>query len=222
MTVRNAPALLFLGLAQIALGWYYDHVSWLLWWSGADFVLVGLAYVWNRPQIFGKRPDGTLTGWRGALLFPYLLFAWVVWSLETRLRREVPFHEVAPGLWLWRRVPGRDLPPSVSLFVDLTSEFWEPASVRRGRTYLCLPTLDGATPEPQKLRELVQAVSVWPGEVYVHCALGRGRSALVVAAVLLAKGAASDLEDATQKLRQARAGVRLNPVQEAFLRGWKP
>lgn len=190
----------------------------MLCWSGASFFAVGCAYARNGPGLFGKREDGTLRWDRVVLLWPYLLFAWTVWFLETRLTRDAPWHRIAPGLWLGRRVTGPGLPPDISLIVDLTSEFPEPESVRQGRTYLCLPTLDGSVPDDAKLRALVQTVSAWPGGVYVHCALGRGRSALVVAAVLLATGVVANFDDATRLLTKARSGVKLNRMQETYLR----
>lgn len=220
MTVRNAPALLVIGAAQIALGFVYHSFASLLGWSGANFLLIGMAYIWQKPGIFGKRPNGTLTAWRVALLWPYLLFTWVAWYLGSRISREAPGHLIAPGLWLGRRAYGRELPPDVSLIVDLTAELPEPRSVRQGRTYLCLPTLDGSVPDRAKMRMLVETISTWQGGVYVHCALGRGRSALVVAAVLLAKGAAPDFASASRMLKDARPSVRMNAVQRAYMGRW--
>ena len=220
MTIRNAPALLLIGVAQIILGFFYHTVGWLLGWSGASFIAVSLAYVWQKPMIFGKRPDGTLTPWHVVLLWPYLLFTWVAWYLGSRLSREAPGHRIAPGLWLGRRASGREIPADVSLVVDMTAELPEPASVRRGRTYLCLPTLDGSVPDRAELRTLVETIAAWPGGVYVHCALGRGRSALVVAAVLLAKGIAPDFAGASQVLKKARPSVWMNAVQRAYMGRW--
>ncbi len=218
MSIRNAASLLFIGIAQIALGFVYGRVCGLLWWSGAGFFTVGLAYARHAPSLFGKRADGTLTPWRVALLWPYLLFTWTVWLAETLLRRGAPWHQIATGLWLGWRVDGSELPPNISLVVDLTAEFPESKSACQGRTYLCLPTLDGSVTDDEKLQELVQTISAWPGDVYVHCALGRGRSALVVAAVLIAKGVAPHTDAATLMLTQARPGVKLNKLQQAFLR----
>ena len=220
MTIRNAPALLLIGVAQIALGFLYRDAAWLLAWSGASFIAVALAYVRQRPEIFGKRPDGTLTPWHVVLLWPYLLFTWVAWFLGSRLSREAAGHLIAPGLWLGRRAFGREIPPDVSLIVDLTAEMPEPASARRGRTYLCLPTLDGSVPDRAKLRTLVETITAWPGGVYVHCALGRGRSALVVAAVLLARGVVPDFAGASQMLKKARPSVWMNAAQRAYMGRW--
>ena len=176
--------------------------------------------MWQKPEIFGKRPDGPLTVWCVALLWPYLLFTWVAWYLGSHISREAPGHLIAPGLWLGRRAYGRELPPDVSLIVDMTAELPEPASVRQGHTYLCLPTLDGSVPDRAKLRTLVETIATWPGGVYVHCALRRGRSALVVVAVLLARGVAPDFAEASRVLKDARPSVRMNAAQRAYMGRW--
>jgi protein-tyrosine phosphatase len=101
--------------------------------------------------------------------------------------------------------------------VDLTAEFPEPRGVRTGRTYLCVPILDGAATDEQTLRELIDKIVAWPGGVYIHCAMGHGRSAMVAAAVLLARGLAVTAGEAEQSLRRGRPGVRLNRAQHALL-----
>ena len=67
------------------------------------------------------------------------------------------------------------------------------------------------------LIELVNSIIACRGGVYVHCAQGHGRSATVVAAVLLAKGLAGNKEEAEQLLKKARAKVRLNRKQQRLL-----
>jgi protein-tyrosine phosphatase len=104
--------------------------------------------------------------------------------------------------------------------IDLTSEFSEPRAVRTGCAYLCLPTLDNAAPDPEVFREAVQKAAVWESPVYLHCALGHGRSALVAAAVLRKRGLADSPEEAFAQVQQARPGVRLNRGQWAFLKAW--
>lgn len=179
------------------------------------------AYARQKPRVFGKRRGGTLAWGSCVLLLPYLLFTWLLWYCQTRFSREAVCDEVAPGLWLGRRASAKELPPDVTLVVDLTSEFSEPRAVRTGRAYLCLPTLDNAAPELKGFRDIVQQVADWNGEVYVHCALGHGRSALAAAAVLMARGVADTPEEAISLVERARPGVRLNPIQQSFLECWR-
>ncbi len=216
--MRNALTLLLVGVGQGALAALGPRAAWLLAWSGISFVIVAAAYALRKPGVFGKRGDGTLAWGPCVLLLPYLLLTWLLWWCQTRFSQESVCDEVAPGLWLGRRPSAKELPPDVALVVDLTSEFGEPRAVRTGRAYLCLPTLDNAAPSREAFGEAVRRAAACDGAVYVHCALGHGRSALVAAAVLRARGLAGSPEEALAQIKQARPGVRLNRNQRAFLR----
>ena len=56
--------------------------------------------------------------------------------------------------------------------------------------------------------------------VYVHCAVGRGRSATLLAAWMLQVGLADDVESAEELLCQKRPSVRLHPTQREAVRAW--
>ena len=56
--------------------------------------------------------------------------------------------------------------------------------------------------------------------VLVHCAHGHGRSATLLAAILIATGTAGGGEEALAQLKAARPRVRLNRRQSAALRAW--
>ena len=218
--MRNALLLLLIGVGQIAMVVSYPRAAWLLAWSGLSFCAVAVAYALQRPRVFGKRIDGTMGwGW-GVLLLPYLLLTWLFWYCQTRFSREAVHNEVAPGLWIGRRAGVKELPPGVTMIVDLTSEFGEPRAVRAGRTYLCLPTLDNAVPAPEAFRSAVRETAPCTGVVYIHCALGHGRSALVAAAILTARGLAASPEEALARVEGARPGVRLDREQWVFLKKW--
>jgi protein-tyrosine phosphatase len=203
----------YLAVVAFAVG----DFGWLLLWPAVSFLLVGAAYAGLGPGIFGKRPGGTLAWWALLLLLPYLVLTWAVWHLARAFRKEACCHEVAPGVWLGRRPYPRELPPDVTLVVDLTAEFPAHRGVRRGRTYLCLPTLDTGAPEEAAFGDLVRQVAAWRGKVYIHCAAGHGRSALVAAAVLVARGLARDGRQAEEALRKVRPGVRLLKAQRELL-----
>jgi protein-tyrosine phosphatase len=201
----------------IVLAAYLGGLAWLLLWPALSFLLIAAAYAGLGPGVCGKRPDGGLAWWAVLLLFHYLLLTWGVWHLQRLLSREPACNEVVPGLWVGRRPLARELPPGTDLVVDLTSEFPEPRGVVVGRSYVCLPTLDALAPPVAQMRELVKQVAAWPGTALVHCAAGHGRSALVAAAVLLARGLAADPKEAQQLVRKARPGVSLNRPQRRLL-----
>jgi protein-tyrosine phosphatase len=191
--------------------------SWALAWFGGSFLGVGGAYLGGGTWLLGKRKDGSLAWGPVLLLLPYFLFAWTVWHVRRALSRQPCFHEVAPGLLLGRRPFAHELPPEVSLVVDLTSEFAEPREVRTRARYLCHPVLDTCAPDEDSLLSLVGAVLAEPGPVYLHCANGHGRSSTVAAAVLLARGHSPDVHGAEQHLRRARPGVKLHAEQREVL-----
>jgi len=191
--------------------------GWLLLWPAVSFFLVAGAYAGLGPRVFGKRPDGSLGPASAAVLLPFFLFAWGVWHLQRLLSRGPAWHEVAPGVYIGRRLLPREVPAGVRLVVDLTAEFRESAGVRAGRDYRSLPTLDGFAPDERRLRALAAELAAHPGPVLVHCANGSGRSGTVVAAVLAAKGLAADAGAAVAMVRAARTGVRLKPAQRRVL-----
>ena len=200
------------GLAAWLGGW-----GWVLLWPAVSFALVAAAYAGVGPRVFGKRPDGTLRPVHLVALLPFLAFASGVWHVLRLTGGKPAWHEVAPGLYLGRRVFAGELPSGVGLVVDLTAEFVEPAAVRTGREYRSLPVLDALPPDEARFAALVAEVAAFPGPVYVHCARGHGRSGLFVAAVVLARGLAATPADAVKRVRGARPGVRLKKGQARLL-----
>jgi protein-tyrosine phosphatase len=204
-------------LYLLALAVLLGGLGWLLLWPAVSFLLLAAAYAGLGPRIYGKRPDGRLAWWAVLLLLPFLLLTWGLWHLARLFSKEACAHEVAPGLWVGRRPFAHELPPDVGLVVDLTAEFIVARGVTTGRSYLCLPTLDALAPDEGAVRELVAAVAGSTTAVYIHCAAGHGRSAMVAAAVLLARGLAADAKEAEALLRKARPGIRLTPSQRQLL-----
>lgn len=206
-----------LGLGRAADG---DAAGLLAAWAAAGCALFAAAYLAGRPLWLGKRPDGQLSLARRALVLPLHLVFHAVMAAEAALVREDAWNEVRPGLFLGRR-PGRGpLPEGVEHVVDLTAEFPVAPGLPEGAAYTTCPTLDGTPTDLERLDALVAQLAEDPRCVYVHCAQGRGRSALVVAAVLLARGEAADPEAAEAALRAVRPSVRLAGGQRRRLEEW--
>jgi protein-tyrosine phosphatase len=108
----------------------------------------------------------------------------------------------------------------VELVVDLTAEFAEPRQMREGRAYICVPTLDASVPSLEAFQKLIQRIIDFEGQTYIHCALGHGRSATVVIAVLVARGNALSLDQAEQRVKLARPGIGVNTAQRHLLQHW--
>jgi protein-tyrosine phosphatase len=201
-----------LALAALLGGW-----AWLLAWPALSFALFAAAYAGLGAGVFAKRPTGALAWWSLLLMLPVVAVLWSLWHLKRLFDREPCCHEVAPGVWLGRRPLARELPPGVTLVVDLTAEMPPARGVRVGREYVALPTLDAYVPADAPFLALLDRLASHPGPIYLHCAAGHGRSATLAAALLLRRGLASDARQAEAMLRQARRRVGLTPAQRRFL-----
>ena len=191
--------------------------GWVLLWPALAFALVGGAYLGGGPRVFGKLPRGELHPVHRVVLLPFLLFVWGTWHLLRLFERGSAHHSIAPGLLLGRRLLPGEIPPEVALVVDLSAEFDEPAEIGRGRKYVSLPVLDGSVPNADVFRRVVDEVNATRETVLVHCAQGHGRSGLLAAAVLLARGLASTPAEAVEQIQKIRPGVRLKPGQVRWL-----
>ena len=177
---------------------------WLLAWIAVACSVASVAYLANRPTWLGKR-DGRLVWWRTLPLAPYMLAYATACRVRRSRRRYSSWDEVAPGLTVGARVPAAELPDGVELVVDLTAEISAIEDVRRLPGYRSLPVLDGAFPPDEErflalLEELIDA----PGGIYIHCISGRGRAPSAAAALLIARGIASDAASAFEIVRKGR------------------
>lgn len=210
-----ASALLQFALAWQAPGWWALGPLWL----GLSLGQVAVAYLFAGPGVLGKQADGTVHPVAWACGLPFLGLQEVAAVLQ-RWRPEPAWNEVAPGLFLGRRCQATELPPQTRWVVDLTAEFVEPRDVRAGRSYRALPTLDGCAMSPGPFAQLLEELRTAEGPLFVHCAVGHGRSATVLAAVLLSRGLARDVDDAEQVMQRARPRVKLGRRQRELLASW--
>lgn len=209
---------LIVGICLVGFGLKFGMAGWLPIWFGLSFLMVSTAYLGLGAKVFGKTVEGKIALWSLFLLLPYRLINLAFWQIQRLIIKEICCHEIAPGIWLGRRAFAHELPSDISLIVDLTAEFIEPRGVTTGKTYICLPTLDAFIPSDEEFIQLINKVSAWEGNIYLHCALGHGRAATVAAAILIAKEVAKDVEEAEQILKQLRSGVSLSPRQRLLLR----
>ncbi len=186
------------------------------------FTGVGLAYGFIGPRAFLKKPDGRLSPLSYALYWPYHLLNGLTLLGFRRSGREKPFDQIAENVYLGCRLGERDKQAIAALGIasvlDLTCEFGETPALRALR-YCCIPVLDTRAPS---LAQLVSGAEwihekVAHGPVYVHCALGHGRSALFVAAHLLLSGKAQTAQEAISEIKAHRPGVGLHKEQVAVL-----
>ncbi len=192
---------------------------WLLW-PALALTLVAAAYLALGPRVFQKRPDGCLAPAALGLLAPYVLGAWL--NSRAWTRRLPPATGVVPGLLLGRlpRTPDLDR-LGIAAIVDVSAELPCPTG---GRPYFNVPMLDLVPPSPAQLEQAAQAIgaarAAANGPVLVCCALGFSRSALAVAAWLLAEGRAATPEAAETLIRRAGPTIVLNSDHRATLAAW--
>jgi hypothetical protein len=179
-----------------------------------------LAYVERSPAFWGKGSDGKLNSARWLVTLPLHGFNQIVFQTLRSVTASRPFDEVQPGLFLGRRLTGREATlKEFRTVLDLTSEFTEPVRLRQATNYLCVPVLDHTPPTPTQLRAALDFLTTHEadGPVLVHCAAGHGRSALVLAAWLVQRGRATNASDALAQLQRVRPNVALNREQRASL-----
>jgi len=226
----HAYTLVFLVLTGVyALGSVvlWDLAGWLaiiVAYAGASCFFLALAYAGTGTGLFGKRNTGehTLQSW---LLFtPYFLVNSLIARLHRNLSREPPFAEVVPNLFFGRRLGEVEARQAVTLgwlsVLDLTPEFAETSTLRALPGYRSFPILDATAPSEDELRDAIHWLSraVIAGPVYVHCALGHGRTGCVVIAYLMSTGVVTTAIEGVKLLQTQRPGVRLNRTQLRALR----
>lgn len=204
---------LILALLLAFVSFHFPNAKPVILWVAADLFLVGLAYFGLGPRLLGKRSDGGAAFWAVVLFFPYLFGIEAVWRLRRLFPPAPPFQELIPGIYIGRRLFPHEYPASVDCVVDLTCELSEYRNARPSRFYVCLPILDGHVPKPADLLKLIGRIDAMHGTVYVHCAEGYGRTGMVAAAILLAKGLVDDPDEAIRTVQRKRPGVCLGRAQ---------
>lgn len=198
----------------------------LLAWVALSLFVVSSAYWLNSASVFRKRSDGSIPWYSYWLFIPFLLGAGA-YNLFTRRRDTVPaMQRVAKGLFLGARLTTADLPElqknRITAVLDVTAEFaaLDGLSQMEGMQYLNVPVLDHASPTTAQLKQSVlwlQQQRAAGRRILVHCALGRGRSVLVLAAFLLSRHNSKKAEQALALIKQVRHTARLNRHQLAAL-----
>jgi hypothetical protein len=194
---------------------------WALAYPAASCLLVAAAYAVRSPRLFGKRHDGSMGGLRWLLFLPFQIITAVTHRIESGMGRYAAWNEVAPGLYVGRRPRGaHELPDGLTRVLDLTCEFAEHPAIRALPGYRAMPVLDASVPPLADLTALINEVAADPAPLLVHCAQGRGRSAAVMCAILVARGVEPDIALALARIRAARPVVRLHAAQRSRLDAW--
>ena len=195
----------------------------LLTYSAFGMCMMSLVYLFGKPLWLQKRQIGIrrIVAW--PLFGPFFILNGLLFQLTRLTSRETPVDEILPNLLLGRLLNQKEAVkycPSPAAVIDLTCEFSEASPLRRSPGYLALPTLDGTTPSAEDIQLGVEHIKlhIEHAPVFVHCALGHGRSATVVAAFLLSTGHAKGLREAIDIIQANRPGIGLKASQVNMLR----
>jgi hypothetical protein len=232
VSTKYSVVFLVLSLAFAAtavLAWDGIPVAALIFlYAAFSLLLVSAAYAGLGPGVFRKRPDGRFPPLTWLLFGPYLLLNAFAFWLHRLSSRQPAYGLAAPNLYFGRRLTDSETRRAQELgwqsVLDLAPEFPETHGLRAFPRYRSHPILDGTAPTAEQLREAVAWVveSVAVGPVYVHCALGHGRTATVVLAYLLATGEVATVREGLVRLRFLRPGVGLSRPQAKVVRGLEP
>lgn len=218
------------GAIGLFLAAYFVQASYLaliFLWIAISLSLVSFAYLSDKPAIFRKRNDGSIPFYIKWMFFPFFLGA-QAYNAWSRKNDSVPaIQKVAPKLYLACRLFPSDTDflkeEGVHAILDATAEFdglnW--SAEDKNLDYLNVPILDHTSPHKDDLVHAVKWIAnhIEDGRgVVVHCAMGRGRSVLIVAAYLLASKAFANIDDALAHISGSRATARLNSLQYGKLK----
>ncbi len=186
------------------------------------FLGVGLAYSFVGHRAFLKKADGRLSWLSYLIYWPYHLLNRTTLAIFRWKSAENAYDQIAENVYLGCRLSSRDKSAIEKLqlksVLDLTCEFSEIPTLRQ-LNYRCIPVLDQCAPPLDTLREGANWIKQQAegGPVYVHCALGHGRSAMFVAAYLLLSGKISTSQEALKTIAAQRPQVQLHAVQWKLL-----
>ncbi|ABX48619.1 diacylglycerol kinase catalytic region [Shewanella baltica OS625] len=191
-------------------------------WTSLSLFLVGSAYWFNLASIFRKRQDGTIPWYIRWSFIPFLLGS-RLYNHWARKRDSVPsMQKIDEQLYLGCRLFSADLEKikanKITAILDVTAEFdgldW--SQFEDHIEYLNIPILDHSVPTSAQLNQAVNWLHRQVRankQVLIHCAMGRGRSVLVLAAYLVCKDKQRNFAEVLQQIKQVRKTAGLNKWQ---------
>lgn len=191
-------------------------------WTSLSLFLVGSAYWFNLASIFRKRQDGTIPWYIRWGFIPFLLGS-RLYNHWARKRDSVPsMQKIDEQLYLGCRLFSADLQKikanKITAILDVTAEFdgldW--SQFEDHIEYLNIPILDHSVPTSAQLNQAVNWLHRQVRankQVLIHCAMGRGRSVLVLAAYLVYKDKQRNFAEVLQQIKQVRKTAGLNKWQ---------
>ncbi len=210
--------ILFITLALLLIVTALLHQGWwlLLCYPAVSFMIVASDYLYFGTAIYGKSSLGVMLILNQILLFPYLVYLWLVWYLLRLVKREPAITQLTENVYIGRRLMANEFPNYINHVIDLTCEFTEPQKMRLA-SYHSFQILDGFVPTSSQLHDWVESVARLEGNIYIHCAEGHGRTGLFSALLLLHLNQVQTVEQAIDFIQSKRPLVRLGQRQHQLL-----
>ncbi|MCW8108602.1 diacylglycerol kinase family protein [Alteromonas ponticola] len=197
-------------------------LSIVFWWIALSLTVVSSAYIFGYPSLFRKRNDGSIPFYVRWMFIPFLLGTDAYNSWARKHDKVPPIQQIDDHLFLACRLFNKDIETlnqlGITAILDVTAEFdgldW--TAHQADCDYLNIPVLDHTSPTLEQLNTAINWLDQHISEgnkVVVHCALGRGRSVLTLAAYLLTRDDSLSVMDAMNKIQSVRSTARLNKRQ---------
>lgn len=202
----------------------YHALNAFLWLSCATNGLISLLIYLQRGQlILGKNLEtGKIPWWSYAIFFNYYIPTYTMTILLHLFELGPVATEVYPGYYIGGSFSYR-LEKSWGVVVDLTCEWSE--GVKQRESYVSLPLWDGTPPNADQIEEIVgktlEAKKTCDGDILVHCAHGRGRSACLMVALLVKARLFKNYKDAFSHCVKERSCISLSKGKIEVLDAWE-
>jgi len=214
----------------LGLGLWNTPVSWLFFWTAFSCLYISLGYLLKRGELFFKSKRGRVPRWIKVGLGPLFLFTHGYHWMVRRKDHLPPVQKVEPGLYLGRRLlPGDEVhlkEEKVTAVLDMTVEFDAlPERCREAISYyLNIPVYDHHIPRRSQMARALRWIDNQRKaghSVLIHCALGQGRSVMVLLGYLLWENPGENLEALLKKVKNIRETARPNRRQREFLESFR-
>ncbi|MCT8988345.1 diacylglycerol kinase family protein [Shewanella phaeophyticola] len=193
-------------------------------WVALSLALVSSAYWFNSAGIFRKSQDGSIPWYISWSFVPFLMGSQAYNSWARKHDKVPAIQQIDKQLYLACRLFPSDVEQlkreKIGAILDVTAEFdaLEWTLVDENIEYLNIPVLDHNVPTIAQVNQAVNWLhnQVRKGNnVVVHCALGRGRSVLMLAAYLVCRDKNRQFSDVLKSINDIRQTARLNKWQLA-------
>ncbi|MDX1959640.1 MAG: dual specificity protein phosphatase family protein [Leptospiraceae bacterium] len=190
----------------------------ILYWFSCSFFYLGGIYFLNKPNLLAKNQYlGRISGFIILFNLPYFLLINSIWFLKDTFSKENRTDYFFENYYIGKKVSFKNLPKNIETVVDLTAELNEDYDIVRNKNYILFPILDGSIPDINDFYLLIKKITNLQNNIYIHCAEGHGRTAIVAIVLYLLKNKELSINDGISFVKSKREKISLNETQKEFL-----